>query len=135
MGWVLGRNSAALSYADPIAKYNKRVLEIADARAPLTVASLKYDERAASVLSYVAFAFPPYDIDIGRLEYQAKHKLLRHPPQPMSYALRIEWKISVWWHLSRLKTIDWRSCTGLHILKENTLLNYLLKCRLQLETL
>ena len=88
LGYISGRNSAALSYADPIAKYNKRVLEIVDGRAPSTVAFLKYNEWAVSVLSYVAqFAVPPGDIDIGRLEYQAKHKLLRLPPQSMSYEL------------------------------------------------
>jgi len=30
LGWILGRNSAALSFEEPIAKYNKRVLEIVD---------------------------------------------------------------------------------------------------------
>jgi len=88
LGWILGRNSAALSFEEPVAKYNKRVLEIVDGRAPSTVAFLKYNERVVSVLSYVVqFAVPPCDIDIGRLEYQAKHKLLRLPPQSMSYEL------------------------------------------------
>ena len=88
LGWILGRNSDALSFAEPIAKYNKRVLEIVDARAPSTVAFLKYNERVAPVLSYVAqFAIPPFDLDIGRIEYQAIHKILRLPPQSMSFAL------------------------------------------------
>jgi len=88
LGWYLGRNSAALSFAEPIAKYNKRVLDIADAKAPSTVAFLKYNERAITVLSYVAqFAYPPPEFDIDCKEFQAVHKLLRMPPQSMSYEL------------------------------------------------
>ena len=86
LGWHLGVDSATLSFHDPLAKFNKRVLEIADGKAPSTVAFLRYNERAVSVLSYVAqFAIPPSDL--GKLEYQARHKLLRMPPQSMSYDL------------------------------------------------
>ena len=54
LGWTLGVDSAIISYHDPLAKFNKRVLEIADGKAPSTVAFLRYNERAVSVLSYVA---------------------------------------------------------------------------------
>jgi len=88
LGWSLGVDSASISFRDPIAKYNKRVLEVADAKAPSTVAFLKYNDRASTVLSYVAqFATPPVEYNVRRLEYQAKHKLLRIPPQSMSYEL------------------------------------------------
>ena len=41
LGWNLGVDSAVLSYHDPLAKFNKRVLEIADGKALSTVAFLR----------------------------------------------------------------------------------------------
>ena len=51
---MFGVDSVAISFLDPVAKFNKRVLEISDGRAHSTVALLKYNERVVTVLSYVA---------------------------------------------------------------------------------
>ena len=65
-------------------KYSSRVLSICEGKAPSTVSILRYNERAVSVLSYVAqFASPPEYFRIDLKEQHALHKILRLPPNSL----------------------------------------------------
>ena len=60
LGWQLGRHSVSLSFAAPIKKFSNRVQEIVMGKAPAATSIFRYNQRAASVLSYVAqFVEPP----------------------------------------------------------------------------
>ena len=60
VGWILGRQSATLSFAAPVKKYINRVQEIVVGSAPSTVSIIRYNQRAVPVLSYVSqFAISP----------------------------------------------------------------------------
>ena len=128
-GWTLGVDSATISFHDPLAKFNKRGLEIADGKAPSTVAFLRYNERAVTVLSYVAqFAIPLAIVDLGKLEYQAKHKLLRMPPQAMSFDL--SHRLGDFCGVAPIALEDYCLAImyrSLHLLKGVILLNWLVK--------
>jgi len=88
LGWILGQDSCRLSYSEPLRKYSSRVLNICDGHAPSTVSILRYNERAVSVLSYVAqFASPPEDIGLQTKEQHALHKILRLPPNSLPRSL------------------------------------------------
>ena len=88
LGWVLGRNFCFLSFQEPLAKYNKRVVEVVGGHAPCTVALLRYNERAASVLSYVSqFGLPPEECGVLDKEQHALHKVLRLPPNSLPRSL------------------------------------------------
>jgi len=108
LGWYLGRNSIALSYAAPLEKYASRVQEVVDGSAPATVAIVRYNQRVVPVLSYVAqFAAPQASkclrlkqrqfsekvtvlnetVDLADREHGAIHRILRMPPKCMSREL------------------------------------------------
>ena len=59
LGWHLGLEGSQLSWIAPLAKYQARVLEIVDGHAPATVALQRYNQRAVTVLSYVAHLCNP----------------------------------------------------------------------------
>ena len=85
LGWRLGVNGNQLSWKDPIEKYQSRVREIAGGKAPSTVAFIRYNQRAATVLSYVAqFSLPSVSTNLEAKEQQALHKILRLPPNCFS---------------------------------------------------
>ena len=54
LGWHLGKHSTDKSFKEPIAKFGNRVKEVCQGGAPSTAAFVRYNERAVSVLSYVA---------------------------------------------------------------------------------
>ena len=84
LGWFLGISSSQLSFVDPLKKYSSRVLDICDGKAPSTVSLLRYNQRAVTVLSYVAqFASPPESFGIDLKEQHALHKILRLPPNSL----------------------------------------------------
>ena len=81
----VNRFSIKLSYAAPLDKYQARVQEIVEGRAPSTVSIVRYNQRAVSVLSYVAqFACPDSSIDLAAKEHGAIHRILRMPPNSMT---------------------------------------------------
>ena len=88
LGWYLGRNSIALSFAAPLEKYTSRIQEVVDGSAPATVAIVRYNQRVIPVLSYVAqLAVPSRTIDLAAREHGAIHRILRMPPKSMSREL------------------------------------------------
>ena len=88
LGWILGVDSCKRSYEAPLAKFRDRVLEVCSGDAPSTVAILRYNQRAVTVLSYVAqFSPPPCERSIAELSHNAVHKVLRLPPKSMSRSL------------------------------------------------
>ncbi len=61
LGVFLGRDAIKESYAGPCTKYLERVEDIRSAGAPSLVSILRYNERAASVFSFVAQVIPVHD--------------------------------------------------------------------------
>ena len=85
LGWVLGLQSQELSFKEPLSKFADRVVEVVVGQAPCTVSLCRYNERAASVFSYVAqFSFAPKGVSIAAREQHALHKVLRTPPNCFS---------------------------------------------------
>lgn len=88
LGYYLGRNGEFRSFDGPFDKLEQRVHEIVDANAPVTSGIIRFNQRAAPVLSYVSqFALPPCDFDMVSKEMWCVHKLLRMPGRCMSRKL------------------------------------------------
>ena len=98
LGWVLSRNGIMLPFEAPLAKFKERVQDVVSGNASAPCAILRYNQRWAPVLSYVAqFAHPErknknnnngqHSIDIPAREQNAIHRILRLPPQSMSRSL------------------------------------------------
>jgi hypothetical protein len=60
LGWILGMRSVELSYSEPIVKFVDRIGKICNGKAPAATSIFRYNQRAASVLSYVAQFAPPH---------------------------------------------------------------------------
>ena len=85
LGWHLGLEGSQLSWLAPLTKFQARVSEIAKGHAPATVALQRYNQRAVTVVSYVAqFALPLISTNIEAKEQQAIHKILRVAPNSFS---------------------------------------------------
>ena len=88
LGVFLGWDAIKESYAGPCTKYLERVEDIRSAGAPSLVSILRYNERAASVFSFVAQVIPLHDPpSLAALEQRGVHKMLRLPPNSMSRKL------------------------------------------------
>ena len=88
LGWILGINSVQLSYQAPLSKFVNRVGEVCQGQAPAAVSICTYNQRAVTVLSYVAqFAPPPEDSKLDFLSHWAVHKILRLPSNCMARGL------------------------------------------------
>ena len=88
LGWILGVNSVQLSYQAPLSKFVNRVSEVCHGQDPAAVAICTYNQRAVTVLSYVAqFAPPPEDSKLECLSHWAVHRILRMPPNCMAREL------------------------------------------------
>ena len=61
LGFFLGRDGRENTYKDPCEKYLSRVDELALAQAPALGTLIRYNERVATVFSYVAQVMPPPD--------------------------------------------------------------------------
>jgi hypothetical protein len=101
LGWHLGRDSEELSFADPIKKFRDRVFEVASGQAPATSSIIRYNQRAVTVLSYVAqFAPPPPSAKVLELDQWSVHKILRLPancmPRNLSHSLKFVIKCFTW---------------------------------------
>ncbi len=84
LGWHLGVNAVNISFVAPVNKFVNRIEEICLGRAPTIPSVLRYNQRAVSVLSYVAqFAVPPATSKLASLGQWAVHRILRLPPQSM----------------------------------------------------
>ena len=55
----LGKSGGALTYRAPVEKFFERSNELADAGAPSVTTIIRYNERVASVFSYVSQVVPP----------------------------------------------------------------------------
>ena len=65
-----------MSWIAPLAKNQATDSEIADAHAPATVALQRHNQRAVTMISYVAqFALPPIASNLEAKEQQAVHKV------------------------------------------------------------
>ena len=90
LGWFLGVNSVHLSFQAPLSKFVNRVEEVCIGQAPAAVAICTYNQRAVTVLSYVAqFSPPPVDTKLEGLSQWAVHKILRLPANCMSRELSL----------------------------------------------
>ena len=88
LGWFLGLQSVELSFQEPRVKFVNRIEEICSGKAPAATCICRYNQRAASVFSYVAqFAPPPDCIKLPNLAHWAIHRILRMPPNSMSRKL------------------------------------------------
>jgi len=88
LGWNLGVNAVSISFKDPVNKFVHRIEEICSGKAPAATSICRYNQRAISVLSYVAqFAVPPEDVNMSGLAHWAIHRILRMPPNSMSRKL------------------------------------------------
>ena len=88
LGVFLGRGGIVKSFEAPTIKYNERVKEIAEAGAPTLLSILRYNERAASVFSFIAQVCPiPVQKEFAATEQRGVHKMLRLPPNSMSRKL------------------------------------------------
>ena len=88
LGVYLGRAAAKLTYDTPKEKFWGRVNELADASAPSLSTVLRYNERVATVFSYVSqFYLPPEADKMNSLEHRAIHRILKLPPNSMSRKL------------------------------------------------
>ena len=84
LGWHLGLDSETVSFRDPLKKFKDRVLEVAQGLASATSSIIRYNQRAVTVLSYVAqFAAPPVAAKIQELDAWSVHKILRLPAKCM----------------------------------------------------
>jgi len=59
LGWFLGLQSIELSFQEPRVKFVNRIEEICSGKAPAATCICRYNQRAASVFSYVAQFAPP----------------------------------------------------------------------------
>lgn len=88
LGYILGVDSCKKSYVAPLKKFRDRILEVSSGNAPSTVAIVRYNQRAVTVLSYVAqFSHPPCAKSVRELSHNAVHKILHMPPKCMSRQL------------------------------------------------
>ncbi len=84
----MGRNAPALTLQGPCDKFLSRVEELSNAQAPMLGTVLRYNERVASVFSYVAQVTDlPDPNSIASLEQRGIHKALKLPPNSMSREL------------------------------------------------
>ena len=86
LGWYLGKNSVKLSFEAPLAKYQSRVSEVVQGKAPISASIVRYNQRCIPCISYVSqFANPcRQDYDLQAIEHTAVHRVFRMPPQAMS---------------------------------------------------
>ena len=88
LGAFLGKNSCALTYQAPCSKYFDRVKELSLAKAPALASILRYNERCATVFSYVSQFMQPDDpMSFAAMEQKCVHSMLKLPPQCMSREL------------------------------------------------
>ncbi len=88
LGVYLGRDAGKETYALPCSKYLERVDEIASGSAPSLVSVLRYNERAATVFSFVSQVIPMHDPQsFAALEQRGVHRMLKLPPNCMSRKL------------------------------------------------
>ncbi len=88
LGFFLGRDGARETYSLPCKKYLERVEDIGSASAPSLVSVLRYNERAATVFSFVSQVIPVHDPpSLAALEQRGVHKVLKLPPNSMSRKL------------------------------------------------
>ena len=86
LGYYLGTDMTHCSFKAPLEKFEQRINEVVDGKAPATTSILRFNQRAVPVLSYVSqFAFPP--VNMTDLEMWSIHKILRMPPKCMSRQL------------------------------------------------
>ena len=77
------RGGLELTWDPPCRKYIDRAIEVANGGAPALPSIIRYNERAASVFSYVSQMFcPPASMEA--LEQRGVHKMLHMPPNSMS---------------------------------------------------
>ena len=90
LGITLGRSGAEETYRGPVEKYTERVKELAENQAPSLPTILRYNERVATVFSYVAqVVSPPAGVDLASIEQHSIHKILKLPPNCMSRKLAL----------------------------------------------
>jgi len=88
LGAFLGRNGCDLTYQGPCSKYFERVKELSLAKAPSLATTLRYNERCATVFSYVSqFMLPNDPLSFAAMEQRCVHSILKLPPQCMSREL------------------------------------------------
>ncbi len=88
LGVFLGHNAPALTFQGPTEKYLDRVEELASTQAPSLGTILRYNERVASVFSYVAQVTEhPDPNNLKSIEQRGVHKVLKLPPYCMSRQL------------------------------------------------
>ncbi len=88
LGVFLGHNAPALTFQGPTEKYLARVEELSSTQAPSLGTILRYNERVASVFSYVAQVTEhPDPKNFKSLEQRGVHKVLKLPPNCMSRQL------------------------------------------------
>ena len=82
LGWTLGVSAISISFQEPLKKFTLRVEEVCAGNAPSTTSICRYNQRAVSVLSYVAqFSPPPKEANVADLSHWAVHKILKMPPR------------------------------------------------------
>jgi len=88
LGVFIGRGGAIATFAAPVNKFLDRVEEVAGTSAPALGSILRYNERVATVLSYVSqFVAYPDQPGLAALEQRAVHKILKFPPNTISRRL------------------------------------------------
>ena len=81
LGVFLGHNAPALTLHGPTEKYLERVEELSSSQASSLGTILRYNERVASVFSYVAQVTEhPDPQNFKSLEQRGVHKVLKLPP-------------------------------------------------------
>lgn len=88
LGWFLGLDSVCTSYRDPFEKLGSRVHGITEGKALAATAVIRYNQRAAPVVSHVSqFGLLPAVAKLPELEQSSVHEILRMPPNSMSRKL------------------------------------------------
>ena len=88
LGVYLGKEGAEITYSKISDKYLERCNELTEGVAPPLPTIIKYNERVATVFSYVSqVILPPAVGRLADIEQRGVHKMLRLPPKCMSREL------------------------------------------------